>query len=319
MKGIIVLLLIILIGMHLTESVTAHAPPMYNMSQEAARIADIGMRAAKETLARAYEENITEAVVVQAVENAMTDNGSNPYVEAFDTIVASGEDSAIPHGDPDDDETNQILPGEVVVVDLGARYRSQCSDETRTFFMGEPTEEQRLVYNIILEAQLAGIELVEVQILDNAGDIDYAVRSIIENYGYGDNFTHGTGHGVGFNIHEPPLITRDSEERLKQWDVVTIEPGIYLTGHFGVRIEDDLGVQIGGHEIITHYPKDIDSAIILNPEAQPEEGDNKNAIFDSHGNSGKIIIGIGFVAAAAVVYTSYKKKLFSKQLGKRKV
>ena len=113
---------------------------------ESARISDMGMETAKNMLLRAFTENITEADVIRAINDAMTDEGSSEYVEAFGVIVASGEQSALPHGDGSDDTTNQILPGEVVVVDLGARYRGYCSDLTRTFFMGNASQEMMDIY-----------------------------------------------------------------------------------------------------------------------------------------------------------------------------
>ncbi len=156
---------------------------------ESAQISDMGMEAAKNTLLSAFYENVTEADVVRAINNALTDNGSSEYVEAFGVIVASGEQSALPHGDTSDDATNLILPGEVVVVDLGARYRGYCTDLTRTFFMGNATQEMMEIYNITMEAQDAGIEAVQAGVW--ARDVDAAARDIISSYGYGENFTHG--------------------------------------------------------------------------------------------------------------------------------
>jgi Xaa-Pro aminopeptidase len=237
---------------------------------ESARISDIGMEAARSMLERAFTENITEADVAEAAATAMVENGSSEYVEAFKVIVASGEQSAMPHGDPSDDDVNRILPGEVVVVDLGARYRGYCTDLTRTFFMGEPTHEMMKVYNIVMEAQYAAINAVRSGAL--AREVDKIARDIITAYGYGDNFTHGLGHGIGLYIHMPPFLYPESKGILMERGdmTITIEPGIYLTGNFGVRLEDDVFVLRRGYEVITHYPKGLDSAIIYPPPSMNE-------------------------------------------------
>lgn len=283
---------------------------------ESAKITDIGMQAAKETLQRAYTENITEAIVADSAAQAMIDYGSSEYVEAFGVMVASGEQSALPHGDSSDDETNLILPGEVVVIDLGARYRGYCTDLTRTFFMGEPTEEMIEIYNIVLEAQEAGIDAVRAGVL--ARDVDKVARDIISSYGYGDNFTHGLGHGIGLYIHMPPTLSPSSSGVLmKSYDMaITIEPGIYLTGNFGVRIEDDVMVTRLGYELITHFPKGIEEAVIY-PEgyenASLESKDSKENPFTDF----NIPIALGillFVAVFSILIILKKYKKFDFRL-----
>jgi hypothetical protein len=242
---------------------------------ESAKIADMGMETAKNMLLSAFFENVTEADVVRAINDAMTENGSSEYVEAFGVIVASGDQSAIPHGDETDDDTNQILPGEVVVVDLGARYRGYCSDLTRTFFMGNASQEMMDVYNITLEAQAAAIDYVRTGVL--ARDVDKVARDIIASYGYGEKFIHSLGHGVGIYIHMPPILGPDSNGVLfESGDMtVTIEPGIYLEGWFGVRIEDDVFVERTGNELLTFFPKSLDDAILTPEEATGEEPEMK--------------------------------------------
>lgn len=229
---------------------------------ESAKVTDIGMQAAKDMLIRAFHENITEADVAREAAQAMVDSGSSEYIEAFGVMVSSGEQSALPHGDSSDDETNQILPFEVVVVDLGARYRGYCTDQTRTFFMGEPTSEMMEIYNITLEAQEAGIKAVRAGEL--ARDVDKVARDIIKGYGYGENFTHGLGHGIGVNVHMPPTLSPSSNGVLFQSSdmAITIEPGIYLPGRWGIRIEDDVMVTRTGRQTITHFPKSLDEAIL---------------------------------------------------------
>ena len=230
---------------------------------ESAKISDIGMQAAKDMLELAFFENITEADVARAIEQAMIAQGSSEYIVAFGVLVMSGEESALPHGDPSNDETDLILIGEVVVVDLGARYRGYCTDLTRTFFMGPPTEEMMEIYNITLEAAEAGIKAVRAGEL--ARDVDKAARDVISGYGYGENFTHGLGHGIGVYIHMPPVLSPSSDGILFQSTdmAVTIEPGIYLSGRWGVRIEDDVMVTRGGSQLITHCPEDLSDAMLM--------------------------------------------------------
>lgn len=245
-----------------------------------AEISDIGMAAAREALILAYTENITEADVARAAEDAMLNSGSSENIEAFPVLVMSGEDSALPHGDSSDDETNQILPGEVVVIDLGARFMGYCSDLTRTFFMGEPTEEMTKIYGIIQDAQDAGISAVRSGVTGH--QVDRAARDIIDQAGYGENFTHGLGHGVGVNVHQPPLLAPGSSDPLVHGHdmVVTIEPGIYLEGRFGIRIEDDVAVDRLGRTVLTHAPKALEDAILF-PEGYVNNTGNET---DGHFN-----------------------------------
>jgi hypothetical protein len=280
---------------------------------ESAMISDMGMEVAKNTLLRAFYENITEADVVRAINNAMTDNGSSEYVEAFGVLVASGEQSALPHGDASDDETNLILPGEVVAVDLGARYRGYCTDLTRTFFMGNATQEMMDIYNITMEAEVAAFEVVQSGAW--ARDVDKAARDVISSYGYGENFIHALGHGIGLYIHMPPTLSPSSNEILfESGDMcVTIEPGIYLEGEFGVRIEDDVFVERTGHEVLTFFPRDLESAILL-----PENATNLNSSTgirqekeDQDANYLPALIGIFLIAAIGVVVIRKRKiKIF---------
>lgn len=240
---------------------------------ESAKIADMGMETARNMLLSAFFENVTEADVVRAINGAMTENGSSEFVEAFGVIVASGEQSALPHGDESDDSTNFILPGEVVVVDLGARYRGYCSDLTRTFFMGNASEEMMHIYNITLEANMAAIEYVRAGVL--ARDVDKVARDIITSYGYGENFIHALGHGIGLYIHMPPTLSPSSNGVLfESGDMtITIEPGIYLEGQFGERIEDDVFVERTGYQVLTFFPKSLDDAILTPEEVTGEEPD----------------------------------------------
>jgi Xaa-Pro aminopeptidase len=276
---------------------------------ESAQITDLGMEAAKNMLLRAFSENITEADVAWAAADAMIENGSSEYVEAFEVIVASGEQSALPHGDGSDDNVNLILPGEVVVVDLGARYRGYCTDLTRTFFMGNATEEMMKIYNITLEAQEAAFEVVSAGAW--ARDVDKAARDVISDYGYGENFTHGLGHGIGVYIHMPPLLSPSSNHILMESGdmAITIEPGIYIEGNFGVRTEDDVFVTRSGYEMLTFFPKDLESAILV-----PENYTNETSSLDEGGQEGGVgadfllpLIAIFLLAVVGLVFFRWRR------------
>jgi Xaa-Pro aminopeptidase len=278
LAAVITILIIFLTIADFSSAIDNNSPEIAKtyLIEESGKISAIGMAAARDTMTLAYIENITEADVARAAEDAMLNSGSSEEVEAFPVIVASGEDSALPHGDSTDDETNLILIGEVVVIDLGARFRGYCSDLTRTFFIGEPTEEMVEIYSIILEAQQAGINAVRSGTTGHA--VDKASRDIIKSYGYGDNFTHGVGHGVGVNVHQPPLLAPGSYEPLVHGHdmAVTIEPGIYLDGRFGIRTEDDVAVDRLGRTLLTHSPKSIENAIVL-PEGYVNNTENETS------------------------------------------
>lgn len=175
--------------------------------------------------------------------------GSEP---SFPIIVASGAHGALPHAEPREIE---IGAGELVVVDMGARLDGYCSDCTRTLASGEPGDEARAVYDIVLEAQLAALAAVRA----GAGcvAVDGVAREIIEAAGHGEEFGHGLGHGVGLAVHEGPRLAPRAEGLLRTGNVVTVEPGVYVPGHFGVRIEDLVAVAEDRAEIYTQFPKEL--------------------------------------------------------------
>ena len=215
------------------------------------------MRAAAAIADEALEEVVaqglrgrTEAAVAWAVEQAVRSGGAEAV--AFATIVAAGPRGALPHAIPGDEV---IGDGDLVVVDMGARLDGYHSDITRTFAVGRAAAQERAVYEIVLAAQLAGIAAVRGGV--EARTVDAAARGVIEAAGYGERFGHGTGHGVGLEIHEAPLLNRRGRERLTPGMVVTVEPGIYLEGRFGVRIEDTVVVTAGGCERLTLFPKEL--------------------------------------------------------------
>jgi len=170
---------------------------------------------------------------------------------AFESIVASGPRASLPHGRASE---RRVGAGEFVVFDIGSRFRGYHSDMTRTYFTGSPDAREREQYETVLEAQRRGIEAVKPGVA--AKDVDRAARAVIEKAGFGDRFGHGTGHGVGLQIHEAPRIGARSEEVLAAGMALTIEPGVYLPGDGGVRIEDIVVVTETGRRVLTPTPKD---------------------------------------------------------------
>jgi Xaa-Pro aminopeptidase len=171
---------------------------------------------------------------------------------AFETIVASGPNSARPHSRPGD---RKVEAGETVVVDSGAKLDGYCSDCTRTFATGPLPERLREAYAVCLEAQLAGLEAAQVGA--TGVEADAAARRVIDDAGFGEAFGHGLGHGVGLAVHEAPRLARESSDTLAAGNVVTVEPGIYLEGIGGIRIEDLVIVGEDGPEVLTGYTKDL--------------------------------------------------------------
>ena len=213
------------------------------LMKKAAEITSIGMRTAYEVL----RPGMTEIEVAAEIEYAMRKAGS--WGLAFDTIVASGSRSTYPHGWCTD---KKIKKGELVVVDIGATYRNYRADMTRTLVAGKPSKKQEKIFNIVKEAQEKAFQSVRSG--KKARDVDAVARKIIEDAGYGEYFVHGLGHGVGLEIHEPPTLNSQSKDRLKAGNVVTVEPGIYIVGFGGVRIEDTVLVKRRGAERLTKGP-----------------------------------------------------------------
>ena len=169
---------------------------------------------------------------------------------SFETIVASGERSAMPHGRASEAK----LPRRgFVTLDFGVVYRGYCSDMTRTVHLGRPDQEHRDVYHSVLDAQIRAVAATRAGIA--AGDVDAAARNTLEQAGLGEFFTHSTGHGVGLEIHEGPRLAMKQTQILRKGMVVTVEPGVYLPRRFGVRIEDMLLVTTKGSELLTTSTK----------------------------------------------------------------
>ncbi len=193
---------------------------------------------------------ITEREIALELEYFMKKQGADAL--SFDTIVAVGERSALPHANLTD---KAVEKGKVVLMDYGCVYNGYCSDMTRTVAVGYADDKTKNIYDTVLKAQLSAINKIKAGVPNK--DIDKAARDIICNAGYGENFTHSLGHGVGLEIHEQPNLSPRSEDVLQSGNVVTVEPGIYIEGFCGVRIEDLVAVTEDGCENYTHSPKNL--------------------------------------------------------------
>lgn len=213
------------------------------LMRRAAELTSNGMKTAYERL----KTGLKEIDLAAEIEYTMRKNGS--YGTAFDTAVSSGSVSAFPHGGCTD---RKIREGDLVVVDIGAVYKNYRSDMTRTLVAGKPSDKQRNIHRVVKQAHEAAF--VATKPGAKAREVDEAGRQVIEKAGYGEFFVHGLGHGVGLEIHEPPTLNTSSKETLLAGNVVTDEPGIYLVGYGGVRIEDTILVTRNGAEKLTKGP-----------------------------------------------------------------
>lgn len=171
---------------------------------------------------------------------------------SFETICASGARAALPHARPG---MKEIKKGDFVTLDMGAIYEGYCSDMTRTVVVGKATPKQKRIYQLVLNAQKAGVRFCKPG--RKCADVDRRTRKIIEREGFGKAFGHGTGHGVGLEVHELPGLYSKSKEILTKRMVVTVEPGVYLPGKWGIRIEDMVLIQNGGYEVLSQSPKEL--------------------------------------------------------------
>ncbi|GGG56703.1 M24 family metallopeptidase [Paenibacillus radicis (ex Gao et al. 2016)] len=213
---------------------------------EAAELAD----AAFSHVQKLLQPGVRESDIALELEMYMRSHGASST--SFETIVASGERSALPHGVASD---RLIGKDEFVTLDFGAYYKGYCSDLTRTVVVGEPTAKHREIYGIVLEAQLHALEHIRPGMTGKQADA--LARDVIAKYGYGDQFGHSTGHGLGMEVHEQPRLSKLSDMILTPGMTVTVEPGIYLPGFGGVRIEDDIVITESGIKILTSSPKEL--------------------------------------------------------------
>lgn len=214
--------------------------------KKAAKIADD----AYEHIQSFIKPGVKEIDVSNELEFFMRKQGATS--SSFDIIVASGHRSALPHGVA---STKEIQEGELVTLDYGALYEGYCSDITRTLAIGEINDDLRKIYNTVLEAQLRGVEGIKPGMTGR--EADALTRDYIAEKGYEDYFGHSTGHGLGMEVHEGPSLSYRSELKLAPNMVVTVEPGIYIPGVGGCRIEDDIVITETGNERLTHTSKEL--------------------------------------------------------------
>ena len=216
------------------------------LMREASRINDLVNEEAKHYV----KAGMTERQVAEFIDSRFRAYGCEG--PSFTTIVSFGANAADPHHEPDD---TVLQEGDCVLFDMGCVKDRYCSDMTRTVALGQPSVEMREVYHIVLEAQLAGIAKARASVTGR--DIDAAARKVIEDAGYGPYFGHSFGHSLGIDIHEAPNAAPSNDKPMPENAVVSAEPGIYLPGKFGVRIEDVLHLTANGAEILTRSPKNL--------------------------------------------------------------
>lgn len=219
------------------------------LMRKAGDLTSIGMKAAYE----AIRPGVKEIEVAAEIEYAMRRHGG--WGTAFESSVASAGHSAFPHGGCTD---RKIAKGDLVVVDIGATYHHYCSDMTRTVVAGKPSEKQKKLYEIVKKAQSEAFKAMKPKA--KAKEIDKVARNVITKAGYGEHFVHGLGHGIGLEVHEPPTLNPESKDVLTVGNVVSNEPGIYLIGFGGIRIEDSVLIQKQGSENLTKGPYDLETA-----------------------------------------------------------
>ncbi len=208
-------------------------------------------RIAEGALAQILKEirpGMTEKEIAARLNYLMVSAGAEKT--SFDTIVASGPNGSMPHAVPG---MRKVREGDFITMDFGCVYKGYCSDMTRTVALGRPSDEMRNVYDIVLQAQLAGIAAARAGVTGAA--IDGAARKVIQDAGYGSCFGHSFGHSLGIDIHEAPNAAPGNDKPMPDGAVVSAEPGIYLPGRFGVRIEDVMILRPDGARIITKAPK----------------------------------------------------------------
>ena len=213
------------------------------------RSVEINSRAFEETVAQ-LRPGVREADLAAELEYRMRRFGAEK--PSFETIVAGGPRSALPHAQP---TSAKFEPGHLVVVDMGAQQEGYASDMTRMLHIGAPSAKTKKMYRAVLEAQLAAIDTVKAGVA--TAKVDRAARQVLKGYGLDHLFVHSTGHGLGLEIHEPPRVGRRDKSRLAAGMAITIEPGVYLEGFGGIRIEDTVVVTESGCEILTPTSKEL--------------------------------------------------------------
>lgn len=234
-------------GVHVMENVKVSKDQEERENlRQAARIADTVIG----EIVKFIRPGIKEKDIKEKIEEIMFKNGAQGI--AFETIVASGPNSSRPHYN---DDSRVIEENDIIIMDYGCKYNGYCSDISRTVFVGEPTDEMKKIYNIVLEANEAGEKRVAQGV--TAEEVDRAARKVIKDAGYGQYFINRTGHGVGTAVHEAPYIKEGNKQVLDDGMAFSVEPGIYLPGKFGMRVEDIVLVNEGKGEILNKAPKNM--------------------------------------------------------------
>lgn len=213
--------------------------------QAAASIADEALSSVRDRLV----PGVTERELGAALDHAMVARGADG--RSFETIVAGGPNGAKPHARPTD---RPFADGDLVVIDFGALVEGYHSDMTRTFGVGGLSDTQQKMVDVVMAAQAAGVDAVRPGVA--GAEVDAVCRDVIAEAGWADAFVHGTGHGIGLVIHEDPRVSKESDDVLEVGHCVTVEPGVYLPEHGGVRIEDSVVVTADGCRALTRFPKD---------------------------------------------------------------
>ena len=222
------------------------SPEEIELLREAEHIGDMAF----DDILGILKPGMTELEVAAEIEYSMKRHGAEGL--SFDTIAASGVNSSMPHAIP---STKKLENGDFLTMDFGCIYKGYCSDMTRTVCIGKASDEQKEIYNIVLSAQLAVLDNLKPGMM--CKDVDRIARDYINAQGYGDYFGHGLGHGVGLYIHESPAFNTRDTSIIKPSMVETDEPGIYLPGKFGVRIEDMILITENGCEPLARSPKEL--------------------------------------------------------------
>nr|MDO8082221.1 Xaa-Pro peptidase family protein [Candidatus Freyarchaeota archaeon] len=212
--------------------------------QKAVKITDVGVKRAIE----AITPGVKEYEVAAEAEYVMRKMGSSGT--SFETIIASGYRSAFPHASCSD---RKLENGDLVVIDLGVRYKNYCSDISRTRTVGSPSSKQERLFQTVLNAQQKALEIIRPGV--KASEVDEVARGLIKKEGYGDFFVHSFGHGIGIEVHEYPSISSNSTDIIEAGMVFTAEPGVYIPDFGGCRIEDMVLVRENGYELLTNSPR----------------------------------------------------------------
>lgn len=218
--------------------------------RKAESIGDLAFKEVIPFIEANWEKGLTENEIALHLEQSMRRHGASGL--SFSSIVATGAKSSLPHAQPGEDK---LQKGDFVVMDFGCIYQGYCSDMTRTIVIGEASEKHLEIYETVLRAQKAALEGIRPGM--KGCEVDAIARNIIKDAGYGEYFGHGLGHAVGIEIHENPRFSMLEEAEIKPGMVLTVEPGIYLPGFGGVRIEDMVVITDEGIDNLTHSPKEL--------------------------------------------------------------